>query len=735
MGRAKALRVSLASTATRGKTFRRRATACHHPAVSGQALERRQANVGIALAVGLALAALVVFSPGLFAPFLWDDKTLILSNQQVRSLAAWRMWFTHDFADVVGDGRDAASRLHYYRPLITATYALEFACVGARPFLYHLDNLLAHAVTSVLALFALRRWCGSWAGASVGAAFFALHPTKAESVAWIAGRTDLLCTAFILVSLLGTSLRLRDRSLGQRRLGLALETLGTLLAYGTKEGAVVLPVLVVVEAWAAWGRPALDAAALRRLLRVALPQLAVAVVYLGARARWMPVQPPSGGVALGSHALYVLETYGRYLSLTVAPIELSSQHALLRSVEGRAFHDLRHAALGVFGVAACLGAAFWARRHAPLVTLGLLSFLGLLLPVSNVVLVGISTLVAERFLYLPMLGAAAALAGALALSPRRAPIVAGGALVLALAGRALGRSVDFSDEARFWARERALHPESLEALRSAIREARRERRFLRIDALALEGRDIARSHYPDHGAEVDFTLLHLEALAARTPDRATGDLEVLLSLYGQLLDPRVSLLVFPTGPGTATMSLAGPNALRLRGLRTVLLVARAEVESRLGRDAAANDTIDAALSGCVNCTRALLVGVLVRARSGDYARATELASRLPPDPETMRVTQALRAAERLRAGRTSGSPTPHALGLELAALEAWGRAYALLAPHRASLEATKDLALRFGEVAYKAGEAGIARDLLDRTVERAQIQPTLEAWAAGMGWR
>src|SRR5260221_14504655 len=103
------------------------------------------------------------------------------------------------------------------------------------------------------------------------------------------------------------------RRLRGQKAGLALEIAGTMAAYAIKEQAVALAAFVAVESWVALGRPALDVATLRRMGRACAPQLAIALVYLAIRARFMPVRPhEQTGLPLGAHAEEVLETMGRF---------------------------------------------------------------------------------------------------------------------------------------------------------------------------------------------------------------------------------------------------------------------------------------------------------------------------------------------------------------------------------------------------------------------------------------
>lgn len=702
---------------------------------------RGVARIEWAVAIALAIVAFVAFSPGLFGPFLWDDTPLILGNAQVRSLGAFRTWFTKDFWDVTQEAVQSTPRLHYFRPLVTGSYALELHFAGPQPFLFHLDNLVAHAAASVLAFFTLRRWAGAILPAAFAAAFFALHPTKAESVAWIAGRTDVLCAVFVLLASTGAALRLR----GRRRSGIALEVVATVLAYCTKEGAVVLPAFVALEAWAAetgetGTPPVVDKATVLRLLRAAAPQLAVAIAYLVARAVWMPVRPQAPKVLPADHLQFVLESVGRYVGLALAPHDLSGQHALLRTVAGRAYHATGWVAFGAVSIVTLAAIAFAARARAPRLTLGIVLFGGALLPVSNVMMTGISTLVAERFLYLPIVGLALALTvpfeWLLAHTRKAAVVGCAAVLVLVSVALALERSIDFSDEARFWDHERALHPESLEALRFSIRRAREQRQYRQAEKLAIEARATAGKWYSHSGVEAEFVLLFVELRALVTPDRTTSELSAIDGFYQALLDPHAKVAELKIPNLSLSMPLVGSLGEHARLLRTRILTARAELLSRLGMDPAARAQVTEALSSCGSCERPRTVAVLVFARAGDYPAArANLAALGEKESEALRRSIDKAELARKQASMASGPLALQLSATELATLEAWGRAYTVLEPYRTQIELAPGFAVGFAELAFRAGDEQVAREVLKKHVPEEKIGPLLEEWAVKMGWR
>ncbi len=168
--------------------------------------------------------------------FLWDDFALIHRNPEIRSLSKIPSFFLRDFWNVGSRGIKG-----YYRPLVSTFYAIDFALYKLKPWGYHLTNLLFH-LFSVLVLFLLvNELTGSALSAFFAAALFSVNPFLRESVAWVAGRTDLIATAFFL-----SGVFFYDRYLvkgGSWRFAVSL--LLFLLACFSKEIAFVYPAVML----------------------------------------------------------------------------------------------------------------------------------------------------------------------------------------------------------------------------------------------------------------------------------------------------------------------------------------------------------------------------------------------------------------------------------------------------------------------------------------------------------
>jgi hypothetical protein len=698
----------------------------------------------ILLALGLATVALLTFAIALDGAWIYDDHTLIARNAGVHSFASWRRWFVTDFWDVNGEVRHFLSRLVYWRPAVTASYALDWKLGDGSPIVFHATNLLWHALVSFLAYRALHRWLGRAVPALVAAALFALHPTKAESVAWIAGRTDVLCTAMILLASEAWAARAKASSRRTIAIFFALEALATALAYTTKEQAIVLSAFVVMEAWVELGRPPIDLGVLRTLARAGVPQLAVAVGYLVARRRWLPIYEGQDYLPPGDRVRIVLETFGRLAKSVFWPSDLSVQQGLMQTVKARFVFDRPFVVAGALFLVVLVVVAVWARRRAPGVTLGLSLFVGLVLPTSNVVPTRMATLVSDRFLYLPLIGLAFAIVAGIELlaeKRRRVGLVAAGACAAFLACASVARSEDFVDESAFWARELRLHPESLEAHRFLIQVAADKHQFRRALELSARAQALAVERYGHSGDEADFAVFGVRFLAALTPDREVPRLKALAAFCEQAADPNATAarLALPDVDLVVNLSRGAAGA-RLRAQRPRMLVLQADIASRLDDDPTALRLATEAHDACPDCAEIGTLRAMIEARAGAYDRAFAALDEVAAgtgEPAIAERREVLRKASLLGKQAAMAPEGPLRLDLramELGALDAWGRAYTVLAPFKDRIKIAPGMAYGFAELAFRAGYPEVATEILRGLVPPEKIAPIQRDWTVKMGW-
>lgn len=697
------------------------------------------------LAVLALVLAIVAFAPSMFGEFIYDDQPLIVQNPYAHSFAYLKRWFNTDFWDTGEEIKRFGNRLVYYRPAISLSYALDWKVGGGEPLIFHLTNLLWHGAASLLAFLVLRRWIGAVVPAFLAAALFALHPTKAESVAWIAGRTDVFCVVAVLVAAEGMARRIRGE-----KFGLAIEIGGTVLAYLTKEQAIVLPAFAAVEVWVLLGRPAIDLDAAKKMIRGALPQLGLALVYLAIRSKVLPVRRNiiGGGFRTSEYFGQIAETFGRYLELTIFPHDLSVQQALVQTNQGKLVLSARYVIMGTGALVALVVLALAMRKRAPAVTLGIALFFVTILPTSNVLPMGMLTMISERFLYMPVLGLCFALGWGLHVvgteGSTRARIAYAVAATCAVASMiaSMRRSDDYVDRHRFWAREMSLHPDSVEAWRFAVAEAIEAKRY--DDALhaMMRGAQLASQRYAHTGTEADFIVEAADILSMLTPDLQEADLRAIDQFYAELLQPEPGVATLAVGPARIRIARqAATIKPRIKALRPLIFTSRALIASRLGDDVAAFSFANAARSECPQCVKQVTAVSVVQARAGDYAHAFATLDEISAfaGESAVKEQRAMIEKAELYGKQSQGAPEgPIKLqlrALELSTLDAWGRAYKVLRDYKEGIKKAPGFAIGFAELAFRAGDTATAREVLGAVIPAEKIDPTLRDWSKKMGWQ
>jgi hypothetical protein len=146
----------------------------------------------IAAAAGIAAAGFLLYLPTLRFGFVsWDDSIYVTQNPWIRGWSSRNL--THIFTQPY---------FVSYMPLQLVSYVLDFGLSGLRPSGYHLQQIVLHALDSVLAFELVRRLFGRFWLAVAAGLLFALHPAHVESVAWVSARKDVLSAAFLIPAVL-----------------------------------------------------------------------------------------------------------------------------------------------------------------------------------------------------------------------------------------------------------------------------------------------------------------------------------------------------------------------------------------------------------------------------------------------------------------------------------------------------------------------------------------------------
>ncbi|MEO5988456.1 MAG: hypothetical protein ABIU54_02740 [Candidatus Eisenbacteria bacterium] len=371
--------------------------------------------------------------------FVWDDLELIVGNIFLHE-GRWDRLLAADYW--VSTGRSSGM----WRPLVMASYRLDGVLSGFTPAHFHMVNAMLHALaSSLVAVLALELGAGGFVAAAVGL-FFATAPAASESVAWISGRTDLLCGLFAFLAVI---LERRARGGGRRwRVAALLAAAAALLA---KETALMLPALLLADASTdrsrSWRQRCNNLAPYFVLLVVwGVSHRAFADPMLGATDA-DPRQTFGAAELLFAHLVYLWP---------LAPhVALLDWHQPGQVVSAVAWVAL--AAMLVLMVVGIVRGRRWAFPLALLILP--------LVPVCASAFFGQQARFAERMLYLPLAGAALGLGMLASSRPRRSMLGACALVALAVAQGSVSLPVIAawcSDETRI-ARIASTRPGDLDA--------------------------------------------------------------------------------------------------------------------------------------------------------------------------------------------------------------------------------------------------------------------------------
>jgi tetratricopeptide (TPR) repeat protein len=338
----------------------------------------------ICICIFLTLAVLAVFGQTAHFDFVgYDDQLYVFQNPMVeKGISApgigWA--FTH-------------AQVSNWIPLTTLSHMLDCQLFGLNAGGHHLVNVLLHAANVVLLFLVLRQMTGSlWRSAFV-AALFAVHPLRAESVAWVSERKDVLSGFFFLLTIWAYVRQARKPSPTGYVLVILLFTLGLM----AKSMAATLPfVLLLLDYWPL-GRMRNGREFLSRVWeKIPLFILSAAVCTVAAL---MPGLVVTRQAPLLQRVANALVSYLVYLRQMIFPAELAAHYPLPPDSLGS--RNVLPAFLLLTVISAWVVAC---RKKRPSLLMGWLWYVGMLFPVIGIIQISSDASHADRYTYLPGIG-------------------------------------------------------------------------------------------------------------------------------------------------------------------------------------------------------------------------------------------------------------------------------------------------------------------------------------------
>lgn len=334
------------------------------------------------ICLGLAVITFAVFGQTAGFGFVnYDDNKFVYDNARVAAGLTWNGagWvFTHAECDL-------------YHPLTMISLMADASIHGLHAGGFHLTNVVLHTISVILLFLVLREMTGAiWRSAFV-AAVFAVHPLRAESVAWVAERKDVLSGVFFMLTVWAHARYARGPSAGRYVLVAVLFSLGLLC----KPMLVTLPmVLLALDYWPLRRKEPLKQLALEKVPLLALSAGACAATIW---AQQTVIQ--SGGSFSVAHRLAnAVTSCAVYLRQMIWPDGLAVFYPFQH--DGLPVGEIALAGILVAGLCAVV---FVRRTKEPWLLVGWCWYLVMLLPVLGIIQVG-DQAHADRYTYLPQIG-------------------------------------------------------------------------------------------------------------------------------------------------------------------------------------------------------------------------------------------------------------------------------------------------------------------------------------------
>jgi hypothetical protein len=351
----------------------------------------------------LFITALALYFKGLNGHFVWDDRTYFLDNDILPRLKPW------DLKEII---LHPSNYWYEHLPVRDFLFVVQYSLFGERTTGYHLVSFLLYLCAGL----AIHRFLqclyddqtlpsqstvGGSGDNTVRAlfvtAFFILHPTHVESVAYISGQKDLLFAIFSFSSLALFCKAVKDGTTGRGR-----KFLGAIglyyLSFLSKNTAVATAVVFPVF-WFLFLRKKNDSVVTAGLLCILINipailwlqhSLQVMSPYIhGANApQWIPFM---------NRLIRADKILGAHVTLAVKPFPLNFGYPFDDSLQLNADFWVGLSLLTLFVVLIAL-------RSNKIMTFGLFLIITYLLPSLQLFVSIDNAVIYDRYLFIPIVG-------------------------------------------------------------------------------------------------------------------------------------------------------------------------------------------------------------------------------------------------------------------------------------------------------------------------------------------
>ena len=396
----------------------------------------------------LVFLTVLLFSNTIKNGFVYDDSAYVENNHHIRNISHFFSYFT---SLQTYQSTGAEGQFKVYRPLVTASFAIDYSIWKLNPAGYHLTNMLLHALAGILIYICFMMLSKNSISAFITAVIFLIHPVQVEAVSWISGRGNMLYAIFTILTLV---VWIRYIQNAKKQYIIYALTCYTIALFSKEMAFSTIPLMILVFLF----KPNNDS--IKRLILKLIPFGIISIAYLLIRTNVIGAinQRAIWGGSYTATLATMIKVLMIYWGKLILPFKLNvlPRVAIISSV------------FTGTGVICLIFASFCTyfcgihKKTSQTIRFGFWWIILGLLPVSNII--PLRALFAERFLYLSVAGLGCIIAYFLSKIPsQKISFIMFLILVIVLGLKTIKRNTDWQSNNTLWDSVLTVDPQNANA--------------------------------------------------------------------------------------------------------------------------------------------------------------------------------------------------------------------------------------------------------------------------------
>jgi protein O-mannosyl-transferase len=412
----------------------------------------------------LSIITFFAYFNSLFNNFAFDDIQIIRENIFIKNIK--------NILEVFNPTTYSTKFNEFsFRPIATISYILTSFFWKNNPLGFHLSNIIFHIFNVILVFLLARKFFKNDIYSFISAIIFALSPIISETIFCASYNEDIFSCLFLLLAFLSY--------LKNSRLSFIFCSIFLFLSLLSKEVALIFPLLIIFyELLFTNSIEKIDESFFKRKLSVFKSKfkyylLILIVIIIYSILRFALFHNSShiesqSSSHLFERIIYIPYNIFKYIKMTLFPLNLNADYIFSYPSN---FFEIENIFALLTLIFIFLITFFFYKVNKP-ITFGIIWFLISLLPVLNIII--IYNPIAERYLYIPIIGFAIFISGLLSLIPDKKNekyifpvIIIKSALILVILSFysiiLFGRANDWKDDEHLWKQTIKVSPKSYKA--------------------------------------------------------------------------------------------------------------------------------------------------------------------------------------------------------------------------------------------------------------------------------